>query len=457
MTVQTRAGATGDFEFEALDKKYVTANSSGIKVDIKDDVAIERLGAIEITYGADNTKLAMAQRTAGTEEIKGYYDAGTAVPERVSSARDITVTNVADGSGEATIDNIEVDAGSTDNDFTIRFTAQGSMDGGQVLLVSPTDWGSFQGTDPAGDNYIDIVASRGGTLEDTGVGNDRAIAHLESFGYNNNLVFTIRNLEAQAHLGIASFVISSAGDDSGTLVPVLGEELPDDVDTEAEKVLQKKVLETGVADPNPDDTVYLDRDGKLRVQVGGGGDGSGKVTVDIVGTREGPGLYDVPKEDEPGTDELTVERVHAGDDGSTYLLFTYTPIETIALGELEFTTPANWSPPQVDSTREPGYVRLVPSGGAVGSPEINGGRLTVEIHSLDRDGSIAIHYGEGDGGAVPPTTAQAADAFTFKIKGSSDSDSSLQTIPDQPTVRVRPQASGRGGCRHRNRWRRARR
>ena len=438
VTVQTDTDdRTGDEVM--LDKKYVSTPSQRIRVDIKDaagdGVTVPRGGRIIITYGAQ-ADLATAAPIAGKSEIRGYYKAGTAVTRRVAGQGfDITIQNVGPGSGLATIDNIEVDAGSTDNNFTIRFTAQGSMNGGRVVLVRPANWGDLQGTDAAGANYGNVQASSGGTLRDKAVGVDRVVANLDTFTHNSVLTFTLRKLEAQPSLGIASFTLYSAGSASQALELVKGEkESADTVDTEAERVLEKKIV------------LATDANGRLRVQVGGGGDGSGTVGVDIIGSREGPGTYDEVDDDGKPV-EVVVERVHAGDDGSTYLLFTYTPVETIADGKLEFTTPAGWSPPQVDSTREPGFVRLDPTNGSLGSPVFNGSTMTFDIYSLDKSssGNIKIHYGEGDGGAVPPTTMQTTSTFRFRIQGgSSDAGSSLQGIAKQPPVRVRPQASGRG-------------
>ena len=51
---------------------------------------------------------------------------------------------------------------------------------------------------------------------------------------------------------------------------------------------------------------------------------------------------------------IATQEVHAGDD-SVYLLFTYTPSETITDGELRFTVPTNWSIPQEDDQGEHGY------------------------------------------------------------------------------------------------------
>ena len=61
-------------------------------------------------------------------------------------------------------------------------------------------------------------------------------------------------------------------------------------------------------------------------------------------------------------------QVHAGDD-STYLVFTYTPSQTIAEGQLRFTVPGTWTAPQNEATGEPGYTYLEEIGGAVVSNE----------------------------------------------------------------------------------------
>ena len=60
-------------------------------------------------------------------------------------------------------------------------------------------------------------------------------------------------------------------------------------------------------------------------------------TVEIRNSSSPTGIYD-------GADAATQE-VHAGDT-SVYLLFTYTPHETITDGELEVTVPAEWTIPK---------------------------------------------------------------------------------------------------------------
>ena len=126
-----------------------------------------------------------------------------------------------------------------------------------------------------------------------------------------------------------------------------------------------------------------DHDGLLRVEVTGGGDGSGTVEVAVVHSQAGPAEYDVVLDD--GTiDAQIIEEVHAG-DSETQIRFTYKPIETIADGALKFTVPSAWSHPQADSVTTPGYTTVsVPSGGSVGSVTFSGASLTVPIYNLER-------------------------------------------------------------------------
>ena len=78
---------------------------------------------------------------------------------------EVTITNVADGRGTATIENEAasddrtVVAGSVDNQIKVVFTAVGSMDGGAISLEIPDDWGDMQ-RDPREANYIDITPPR---------------------------------------------------------------------------------------------------------------------------------------------------------------------------------------------------------------------------------------------------------------------------------------------------------
>ena len=96
----------------------------------------------------------------------------------------------------------------------------------------------------------------------------------------------------------------------------------------------------------------------LRVEVAGGGDGSGKVEVEVAASQAGPAQYEVTADDGTVSTQI-IEEVHAG-DSETHIKFTYTPIETIGDGELQFTVPAGWSHPQAIVRGNPVYQVSVP-------------------------------------------------------------------------------------------------
>ena len=181
------------------------------------------------------------------------------------------------------------------------------------------------------------------------------------------------------------------------------------------------------------------RNGRLRVEVISAADGTGVATVEIRSSNSPSAIYD-------GADAATQE-VHAGDD-AVYLLFAYTPSETITDGELRFTVPTNWSLPQEHDQGVHGYtyfeeVRTADIGAAVFT---DGSRtVTVEIIHMTKDDAIQIHYGwHGirEGGAEAPKVVRPGDAFGFQIKGSETG--SPDSIDVLPTVRVREQANGAG-------------
>ena len=180
----------------------------------------------------------------------------------------------------------------------------------------------------------------------------------------------------------------------------------------------------------------------------GGGDGSGKVTVAIVSTQAGTASYtNVYKLNDGGREATqTTQQIHAG-DGETHLQFKYEPVETITDGELKFTVDPDWSDPQADSATEPGYTTVTVAGGGIGAVEYQtaSGYLTVPIFTLSKGGNVTIEYGSGSGGAEAPTRSEIS-MFTFAIRGSDTALGGVLTAlkNTQPTVEVRPQASGRG-------------
>ena len=417
--------------------------SAGRTVTITVD-ALPKGGFIDITYMA-----ADVQYTADTVDIIANFKTSPKDRTQNKAGRvEVEVINVADGSGSATISTgtspaHTVRAGSTDNKITITFTTPGTMSGGQVAVEIPDGWGDMQDRSADDPNHIKVEAGNGGTLSSANpshVGRNAVIANLEEFQKGDTVKFTYTNAEAPSELGIGAFVVSSAGDRDGSLSLLIGDAKQPADKEEAE--LLGEIFWEEESDPS-NDTFELGTDmanGELRISVISAADGTGEAIVEIRESSSAPGKYD-------GSDVETQE-VHAGDT-AVYLLFTYTPHETITNGELRFTVPSDWTPPQEDDQGEAGYTYFEDvRGAATGSPDIPGDSrtITVEIIEMTKDDAVQIHYGwhgVREGGAEAPDDASPGDTFGFQIKGSEKGDpQSLRS--GSPKVKVREAASGSG-------------
>ena len=401
-------------------------------------VAVDALpqgGFIDIVYTAG-----VVQYTADTVDIIGEFETRSGARSRRAGRVEVEVTNVADGSGEATISpsgaNATARAGSTDNTITIKYTAAGTMSGGQVAFEIPANWGDMQGSNAQENNHVSIQVS-GGTLDATNpayIGRRIAVANLERFEKGNTVTFTYSNAEAPSVIGIEPFLVSSAGAS------------PIDAGRDLMALAGKTALPTNWTDEDVLGALYKDDGGRLRVKVISAADGTGEATVEIRNSSSPTGKYGINAEGEADADAVT-QQVHAGDT-SVYLLFTYTPHETITDGELEFTVPADWTIPQGDDQGKAGYTYFEEVRNAdIGSAVISGTSRTisVEIIHMTKDDSVQIHYGWHGvraGGAEAPDDADT-DTFGFRIKGSADGQlANMRTT--HPTVMVRPAAGGSG-------------
>ena len=198
--------------------------------------------------------------------------------------------------------------------------------------------------------------------------------------------------------------------------------------------------------PEPFGAVYRDDPagpGILRVEVTGADDGSGSAEVTIEDTQQGEAEY---------PDNVEERRIHAGDTG-TYLLFTYTPTETIENGQLKFQTNGEWSNPS-NSSGTPGYTEIDGTGAAnLGDRDFdeNDNSVTVDIDEIEPDDTIEIHYGIYSGtddgsGAHAPTSTATSSPFTISIKGGDADTNQLKAIKTPVIVRVYSQASGGGNA-----------
>ena len=147
--------------------------------------------------GDDNKYQGQVASEAGDLEIIGRFNSGLASRGHPAGRIAVTIDNVADGSGTATIstnnssDRHAVKAGSKDNTITVTYTAEGDMDGGKVSLEIPDGWGPMQELDDEKDNYIEVNASRSEVDQNEIDYGDRfVVVNLKEFGERDN--FDIR-------------------------------------------------------------------------------------------------------------------------------------------------------------------------------------------------------------------------------------------------------------------------
>ena len=131
----------------------IKVSGSTITVHIE---SLDIAGSVTVTYGKGTGKSAtVVGNKAQDVKVIGSYKTITGV--RPAGTATVKILNVADGAAKSvTIDDQQVEAGSNHSVIEVKFTALGTMDGGQVSLELPgSGWGPFQ-RDPAQRNYIEI-------------------------------------------------------------------------------------------------------------------------------------------------------------------------------------------------------------------------------------------------------------------------------------------------------------
>ena len=417
----------------------VSGRSVFLIIGPKGGLAADSSSSVTIRYGTgDLTKFPVrisssAKGTTDSDEdglaIRGRFRVSDDFRQRDAGTIWVDVTNVVDGSGTATLSTAPdtVRAGSKKNLITAEFTGTGTMDSGAVRFTIPEGWGAMQ-ADPLELNHIDIkVTGPGAALTGYEIMVDSLAveANLKTFGKGDKVTFTYgggsggrdkRGAVAQTDIGEATFMIESKGSgDDGDFVDIRDDDKDDSTDP-------------------------------LIIEVKGAEGGSGKGMVKIMASKSGLGLYD----GETDT-EKEILQVHAGDD-STYLVFTYTPSQTIAEGQLRFTVPGTWTSPQPDSTDDPGYTSFEEIDGAIVTNEKydpDTKSVTADI-VLTLDDKVKIHYGAENGGAGAPADIPTGgySQFAIAVKSIIDDDVAFESKDDIDSedlmVRVRPQRSGGG-------------
>ncbi len=440
-------------KYGADDNVVVTASSTQISVAIKtlNGTAAAPVN-VTIVYGNGTGDMrGMVQRNAQADlEIIGRFSTGvTGTYYPADSPVLMRIGNVEAGSGAAMITqppNHKVEAGSDKNTIRIVYSAAGTMNGGRVRLSTPAEWGNLD--ERAGEkNHIQVVASTNMVNQDAiRYGAHNVLVPLMTAGYTNTVTFVLSNVKAQPKIGLAQFTVESAGGPSDGLVRLMGEPLPKDGDdniTDPYMLLGKVyVPHIALEDGGGNQAAVTAATGQLRLEVVAGAGGTGEAELlEIV--RTDSGLRNYPNEEAEEGDPAFVSdrRIHAGDK-EIYLVFRYTPVETIEDGALRFTVPSDWSKPQEDSSNVLGYTEIS-SSASLGAYDFAGHMITIPIGSIVGGENIEIHYGVGSLGATAPTEMKEVSGFNFEVKGTSGG---FESIGIKEPVEVLSQASGRGSA-----------
>ena len=390
-----------------LEKDQPTVSGSTVTVAIK---TLDVGDVVTITYGTGD-KEALLHNVAGEVKLIGNFK--TSSGSRSAGTATVTLTNVADGDAqEVKISPREVEAGSSHHTISITFKALGTMDDGRVSLELPTTgrWGTMQ-VDPAEKNYVRISGNSNVVLEEPAVDapSNKAVAKITklaagqtfTFEYGGGSAGSNNGAQVQDNIGTATFMIRSDGDGDGVFAAVT---------TEVEQNARAKVV-----NPKKLGQVFKDAAGQLKIQVDAAADGTGSVVVLPIETRAG------------NLEKLT---------------FTYTSTQTIQGGELRFTVPSKWSPPQVSSAGEEGYT--IVGGLGLGTAEVPEGKryVIVPISSIAKDDDITITYGASDEGKAKAPAVVGSSVFTFAVRGTADG--RLRSLSSGPAeVTIKRQAGGK--------------
>jgi hypothetical protein len=294
-----------------------------------------------------------------------------------------------DGSGTASIDPTEANAGSSGNTFTITYSASDQMDGGSLRVDIPSGW-----TPPTGNSssagYTYVESPTGGTLGTT------------QFS-GQTITIPITTLAAGGQI---QAVYGFGGGTTGAMVQGTQQD-------NVELTVKSKVSSTGT---------LSDLISSPTVDVLNAADGSGTVTVSPTA----------------GT---------AGSTGNT-LRFTYTSIGTMDGGEIAIDIPGaggatEWSLPSATQGND-GYAKIIGSTTAqnVGPLAVAGQTITIPITEMGPNKTIVVDYGNKSGGGAGATANSTAgtDTFTVQSKGIN----ALATLDNLPEVTLSNPIDGSG-------------
>jgi hypothetical protein len=156
---------------------------------------------ITITYGS-----ATAQGASGNAQfvVKSRGSEDGQLVALSQSPYNIAVSNAEDGSGTATVTPGSVIAGSTSN-FTVQFTAIGSMDGGRLVVGIPTGW-----------TVQSVTSSSVGIVEQPAVNNSQITVRINSLSGGQTVDIDLQDAAAPSASESSSFAVQSRGSTMGT-------------------------------------------------------------------------------------------------------------------------------------------------------------------------------------------------------------------------------------------------
>ena len=168
------------------------------------DIPLQSLNANDtVTISYSNST---AQGTAGNAVfvVKSKGSASETLADVTQGSFTVPVSNVADGSGTATISPASVVAGST-NDLELRFTASGSMDNGRISLDIPAGW-----------TVGSVNTSSDGFVEQPTVSATLVTVRINSLSANQAIVVSLNGSLAPSTPESSTFTVKSRGSASGS-------------------------------------------------------------------------------------------------------------------------------------------------------------------------------------------------------------------------------------------------
>ena len=311
---------------------------------------------IEEDDGDEN--LGTAQNNAGAATFVSKSRVGTSGDlEELAVNPTLEVKNVAAGTGDASIEGGPVASGSSGNELTFRFTAEGTMDGGGIKITPPSGWSDPQ-REPGQPGYT--TATSDGSIRNIEFPDGSVVVNVNQLAPDEKITVVYgrgsgsSGVTAQSNIGAAVFDINSKTAVDGDFAPI-----------------------------SPQPSVRVD-----------------------------------PARDGAGTMTVSRNTVTAGE--RVTLAFDYTVQGTIRDGAVRLSIPPGWSQPNRNSGQAGFTEASVTPGATIGTPQVSNRDITIPVPFLTTGQTLTITYGSSGGSSraiVQPTTEEDVE-FIPRSQGS---------------------------------------